>query len=344
MATPKLSFTTFANGASTFEECTGSEIASNYSSSVEQIPTLDLHAFDSHASDSYENLAGYDWLHASLDMGDVTYHQTNQCDVDPFLQSAAFIAAAGQLQDTITPPSDSDYPSASTNSMISKNLPLLITDMQQQLAKLMEGHWDKDDTSSLGDYPIGRILELSQQFSAMAGTILYRGPSHNEESAGSDTDDASRCHGTAADTADAPTMLLVMCGYLWLVRIYGVVLNHFQKHLYRMSPSQSMRSKSASIDQNTNSTPGGSRGSALCLSELLSADDDLGLQRIHMAIRMLLDVLHEVESHLGPRGMVARDVTMNLLVNSGRCANDSSRGLEKKVATVKNLLLQKLGL
>lgn len=329
-------------------ESVTSEIASSYSPSMGIIPNLALPAFDTYMSEDHTTLGSYDWLQASLDLCDPSYtSQACEAEIPAVFESAAFMAAS-QVPDTITPISDSDghnLHGAINASVPGRSLTSLIADMQQQSAELVEGPWHKDDACSLGDYPIGRILELSQRFSAVSGPVLRRASPASEDAMESDTDDTSNARAAgagAAATADTPTMLLVMCGYLWLLRIYGVVLSHFQKHLHRMSPSQYSQAVSAGLAGTGMSDVGNHSG--ICLDELPCADDALGLQRIHVAIRMLLDLLSEVEGHLGPHGMVARDVTMTLLVNSGTCPIDSSRGLEKKVATVKKLLLQKMGL
>ena len=70
--------------------------------------------------------------------------------------------------------------------------------------------------------------------------------------------------------------------------------------------------------------------SALRLTELPCADSfhALSLQKIHTAVCMLLDAMHDVEGHLGRGATVARTMAVALLLKSGKCPEGNSSGLE----------------
>ncbi|KAK3307750.1 uncharacterized protein B0T15DRAFT_391055 [Chaetomium strumarium] len=204
----------------------------------------------------------------------------------------------------------------------------LVSEIQHQLRQLEEGPWHTDSASSLDDYPVGTVLALAKQFSALAGSIL--GCMGREQQQQTANDDAT------------PTVLLVMCGYMWLVRIYAVVLGHFQRHLDHMPANQPDNAAAPCI-------PSASSPHALRLGELKCADATLGLQQIHTAVCMLLDALHDIESHLGCAGAVGRDMAVALLLKSGKSPEDSDASssgglLARKATAVKELLRRKMGL
>jgi hypothetical protein len=133
--------------------------------------------------------------------------------------------------DDIVPVSNTVSTIKSTNAILAgQQLTTLVSEIQQQLKKLEGSRWHTDSVESLDDYPIGTILELSQQFSAIAGPILSCTPSVNESEEDGD-DEKENEKKTSSVAADTPALLLVMCGYIWLVRTHCVVLSHFQKHL-----------------------------------------------------------------------------------------------------------------
>ncbi|GKT96756.1 hypothetical protein Ct61P_14606 [Colletotrichum tofieldiae] len=140
----------------------------------------------------------------------------------PFAPSTASV---GWLSDDIT----AINTTASNITRISKTIPTgqrltaLISDIQQQLWRLQVGPWHTDSAHSLHDCPIGTILELSQQFSAVVAPIH-----RSTVFVGGELDKGGSDRTTSLNAADTPNMLLIMCGYMWIVNIYDVVLDHFQ--------------------------------------------------------------------------------------------------------------------
>lgn len=307
------------------EGSTDSEQVSCYSQSIWDSPTLALQGLGPDMSEC-DGDGTYDWMDQGFAITDLQNCQTTSFDQTQFTQ----IALQEQTPESID---------ATSAILAAQQLTPLISDIQTQLTKLVDGPWNKADISNLEDYPVGSILELSRRFKTIVGQILGHNGSQNGESEESGSDDLG--HGVTSQnaTTDTPTMLLVMCGYLWLVRTYGVVLGHFQKYLNRMLPNQRF-----DVSAESSGSAISLASSALRLGELPCSNATLSLQQIHIAMRMLLDVLHEIEGHLGRGAVVARDMAVTLLVNSGRCPNDSVRGLGKKATTVKELLRERMGL
>lgn len=298
-------------------------------------PGLELHCLPSNRSEC-------DWLQpgfGALDDGNSFELAEFEFDLPPWSQMASPPAAAAASW-----PTDSNNSNtASINAVLTEQrLTALVLEIHQQLKKLEEGPWHTDSARSLDDYPVGTVLELSQQFCAIAGPVIgstvcvSRTFEEGREGEDGDEDGRKTNSNAAADTADTPSMLLLMCGYMWLVRVYSVVMGHFWKHLTRMPTTTGATSPISSATA--------TGGSALRLSELPCADAALALQQIHTAVRMLLDVLHDIEDHLGRGAMVARDKAVALLLSSVRRQNGSSGALSKKATAIKELVREKMGL
>ncbi|PTB36087.1 hypothetical protein M441DRAFT_62121 [Trichoderma asperellum CBS 433.97] len=291
--------------------------------------------------DSDMNMAGYDWLEQSgFALDDGSTFEMGQSDLAPssHLPPPTAIYHPQQPRSHTSASSISRSSNAATTG---QRLTALVSEIQQQLRRLEEGPWHTESAHSVQDYPVGTILDLSQQFSAIAGSILSSTVciSGGLEEDSSDEDNSERTAGCT--TADTPTMLLIMCGYIWLVRIYGVVLGHFQKHLHRM-PTGDPRHLGTTTG--VISPIAGGVSTKLRLGELPCTDVVLSLQQIHTAVRMLLDMLHEIEGHLGRGAVATCDMAVALLLDSGRPQNCSSRDLGIKAAAVKKLLREKMGL
>lgn len=239
----------------------------------------------------------------------------------------------------------------SNNTILtSERLVALILEIQQRLRKLEEGPWHEDSARSLDDYPVGAVLQLSEHFTIIAGLVLNQdgadgrphtneGPVEENDGGASDrTSSAQSDRETMGCVVDTPTILVLLSGYMWLVRIIDMVLCHFQKYLDRM-PSRHFHSGSGHGSA-------AAAGQTLRLGDLHCANAALSLQRIHIAVSMLLDALHSVERHLGCGGKVVRDLTAAMLLNnnSGRLPNDGCGGLVERATTVKDLLRKKMGL
>ncbi|RAK95568.1 Zn(II)2Cys6 transcription factor domain-containing protein [Aspergillus ibericus CBS 121593] len=297
---------------------------------------LGLHGLAPHLSEGGSDTTGYDWFQADLALDDgTTFDTMGPPDLASWSQLATITAAVSWPADGVPPV----RPSPSSHAIrAGEQLTALVSEIQLQLRQLEEGPWGTDNPCSLDDYPVGTIIELSQQFSVLAGPIL----GSTVHVGGGGPEGIVDEHDKISSAADTPTMLLVMCGYMWLVRIHGVVLGHFQKHLHRMPTSYRLRTTGMLSPRGTSSPT--TAGPSLRLGELPCADAALGLQQIHTAVRMLLDVLHDIEGHLGRGAVVARDMAVAMLLNSGRRQDGSSGGLGQKATAVKELLRERMGL
>ncbi|KAK4149317.1 hypothetical protein C8A00DRAFT_18984 [Chaetomidium leptoderma] len=302
-----------------------------------------------------------DWLKYGWALDESTLFDLGQSDLAPWSQLATpTTAAASRPTDGILEAGSAQ----SSNALLpGQRLTGLVSDIQHQLRKLVEGPWHTDSACSLDDYPVGAILGLAQQFSAIAGPILSRtaclggGLVEGGHGGHGGDDDETEYSKTSSATEDTPTMLLVMCGYMWLVRICTVVLGHFQKHLKNRSANRQHLGTPTSAHSSygiINPIDGSSDGStfitaaasfALRLGELPCADATLGVQQIYTAVRMLLGAMDDIEGHLGRGATVARAMAVALLLKSGTCGQDgSSAGLDKQATAVKELLREKMGL
>jgi len=265
---------------------------------------------------------------------------------------------------TITPP-----------SLAWRRLPALIAEMQQRLETLESGSWLHDnDARSFDRYPIGTVLRLSQEFGGLAGQVLGLAASYGSDSLSMSSSSSSSMTFSgmahlqqqqdgngAATNNNTATVLLVLGGYLSLVRLYGLVLGHFHERLVRipcgglsnlninmnmgmhglatpgtLSPSHSM------VNLNTNAT--------LQLGELPRHGTMPDVNRIHAALGMLLTALHHVEEQVGKGGEVARDMAVALLTDGTGTGVETLKlgtdlgDLGEKVRSVKDLLREKMGL
>ncbi|KIM92890.1 hypothetical protein OIDMADRAFT_36232 [Oidiodendron maius Zn] len=326
-------------------------------------PTLWLHGLMPNIpsmSECDSDMTGYDWLQP-IAVDDGNPFEVGKSDLELWPQLTTLTAAANRPTDNICIATVSETASSikssetvlnsieSGNTVLAhQRLIVLVLEIQQQLRKLKGSLWHTDGVYSLDNYPIGTILELSQQFSAIAALILRSTASNGGLEEGGDDDDENEKTSSAA--ADTPTMLLVMCGYMWLVRTYGVVLGHFQKHLSSMPTSHPYGTMGGTPN------PGGMinpicginstapAGPALRLGQLPCADVVLSLQQIHTAVGMLLDALQDIEGHLGSGAAVARVMALTSLLNSGKCQDANYGGLTKKATALKELLREKMGL
>lgn len=217
---------------------------------------------------------------------------------------------------------------SSDSSCRTQQLLDLLSKMQQQLKLLKEGPWQFGSIFSLDEYPIGAILHLKQEFIVAIAPIL----GCSSESLGGNTSSASSSFdGTEVDDLEP---VLVLSGYMSLMRIYSIVFGHFQTYLSQMpSHSQSLASSTTSPN--------------LQLSELPCANTGHELGRIHMALCMLQSSLGDVEKHLGTGGVVARDMVMTQLskaVRSSGKLKDGDDVLSRQGTAVKELLREKMSL
>ena len=216
----------------------------------------------------------------------------------------------------------------------------LIAEMQQCRQILEHGPWQNDDANSLDDYPIGTVLHLSQQFRAIASSVLSRGcvvgtltPRGCISATEAATGGATKLKNIDGE-CDTVTTLLVLAGYMSLEHIYSIVLDHFQTHLSSIPSNGNTNHISRVHSASSNPT--------LQLGELPCTSVAPVLDRIHTAVSMLLAALHGVEEKLGPGGAVARNLVVVLLAQEGVLgAGKFNVGLSRKMRSVKELLQEK---
>ncbi|OTA94986.1 hypothetical protein M434DRAFT_394198 [Hypoxylon sp. CO27-5] len=284
-------------------------------SSVESL-MYDVQSWDSvqlqdvmnRATDFANSINNYEFQHEHglddillFDMG-----QSNSTQCSP--------ASQPQIQSLESMASGNDY------GGVVQQLLALLSDTQQRVKMLKEVRWQFGSARGLDDYPIGPVLHLSQRFSVIIGPFL------------SSTSDSSSGSGGVA--MDALTTLLIVSGHVSLMRMYSIVLGHFQMHLSQMPNRQTLASSAMSP--------------TLQLGELPYANTAQGVGRIHTALCMLQDSLNSVEGQMRRAGIITRDIVIALLrekpMLSGGNIQDGSSGLSKQTTAVKGLLREKMSL
>ncbi len=224
----------------------------------------------------------------------------------------------------------------------SLKLTSLVLQIQGQLHELEEGSWqDLESRTNLVDYPVGNILELSQKFSAVAGDILSNTTTGlNGSGGGASGLDTSGNRGTGLSPlpseagVDTPTVLLVTAGYMRLMQIYSLVLDHLKQYLNdvlgpdlnqsldKMMDCSSTKSTDKALEPSAEasvasstlwSSSSSSSGLAFRPDGLLSNNTVVYLYQIHAAVRMVQDALRDIEGRLGRGGVFARDMAVGLL-------------------------------
>lgn len=318
--------------------------------------TLGLHNASDNVLGQQGGMSGWEWLQHDFSLDNACIMDADTLDPSLRSPSPVFLAPS-QPTDGIMLSGDT----TPSNSTPGQRLAALIADMQQRLKMLEEWPRQHDSPRSLDDYPVGAVLHLFQEFTAVAGPVLSSARAAGTtiasltprelileaaacgETQTTELDDAGLGAGASRGPGtDTATTLLVLCGYMWLVRIYSIVLGHFQMHLGRIPSSG-----------NSTTGHGGVAGSAstkptLQLSELPCASTAPYLGRIHTAVCMLLTALQGVEEQLGQGGGVARNLvvrrlTQESVLRAGE-VQDGCGGLGRKVCSVKSLLREKMGL
>ncbi|KAH6627205.1 hypothetical protein B0J18DRAFT_163414 [Chaetomium sp. MPI-SDFR-AT-0129] len=230
-----------------------------------------------------------------------------------------------------------------------RRLPALIAEMQQRLELLEHGGWldppgpGSDDISharSFDRYPIGAVLRLTQEFGALTGEV-WVAPSLSAGCCnGSDRCEKGDGQGQGPNVS---TVLLVLGGYVLLVRLHALVLAHLHAHLERLPSPHShghahSHSPTLTPDQDSPpshqppTTPTGSKAMSMGVSMTMTSTRlrlaDLlphssppivppEVSRIHAALGMLLAALHGVEAQLGRGGERVRGLVVALVSGSG---------------------------
>jgi hypothetical protein len=329
------------------------------------------HSVGSDMLESSSGTLGTEWFQSGWTLDQPTMlglgHHSDVAPWSPFAtptptDSNISLWAAGNTAGSSTQGATQSATYSNNTILAGQQLTCLVSQIQQQLQKLQESPWHTDSTCSLNEYPVGTILGLAEQFSAISGSILGCSPVNRDPCVDGgvevdsvlDEDDITPRGGggggsskTTSATEDTPIILLIMCGYVWLVRIYAVVLDHFQKHLKNRFASRHRRliGLGSAGSSSNNSLPlvtDSSTGTTLRLGELPCADAAINLQQINTAVRMLLDAMQDIEGHLGRGATVVRAMAVALLLKPGRCEDDSSAVLDKQATAVKELLRERM--
>ncbi|EGX90053.1 acyl-protein thioesterase 1,2, putative [Cordyceps militaris CM01] len=186
----------------------------------------------------------------------------------------------------------------------------LVTKIQQQLSRLENGPWRKDGTKSLNDYPVGGIIQLARKLGEVAEGIF----GHRERTITDSVDHGSNTASVDSAQADTPSVLLLLCGYTWLLRLYNVVLDHFQSHVDHI-PIHHSQSAEVATAWNPHSIVSPPFDPELTLGEFPCVTSILEMHRIYAAIRTLCDALRSVECRLGSGGIELRETAMATLQN-----------------------------
>ncbi|KAF5591816.1 Zn2Cys6 transcription factor [Fusarium pseudoanthophilum] len=220
------------------------------------------------------------------------------------------VAEVGHLMD-ISEPSEHARPHAIVQ------LSTLVTKIHETSKALEESSWSNvPDAKQLQNYPIGRVLSLSQDFCSILGCIWGKvSISSDGQSSGSGssptpsaemldyaevlssinmTQDPTASSSMAA-SVDMPTALLVLSCYTSLIKLYSLVFAHFQNHLSHLPGTPSPYPSQAAL---------ASHRWGLQLGELPSADETC--TKICTAVQVLLDAFQSVEDVVGlPRSISA---------------------------------------
>lgn len=296
---------------------------------------LGIHIEESKAVD--EGFA-FDWL-PHFSMG-----SQNGFDVDHIQTNFTFESPPSSLTSSHMPQLSTDGMAIETNASPlagDQRLMALVAEIQQQLWNLEQLPWNTESSQgSLDTYPIGNIMDLSRQFHDVVESTF--------DSASQSPGGTSHHAGNPSSPA-TPTVLLIMCGYIWLMRLYNVVLDDFKRHLNEI-PDGKIADTVGGIANRPIATDGGcgmntpSGPSALRWGDLTSIDAAIGLHQMSNAVRIMLGMLQNIESKLGSGAAAARDMAMIMLINLGRMQESSADGFSKKAMTVKNLLRERIGL
>ncbi|KAF5581257.1 Zn2Cys6 transcription factor [Fusarium pseudocircinatum] len=196
-------------------------------------------------------------------------------------------------------------------------LSTLVTKIHETSESLEESPWsDFPDAKQLQNYPIGRVLSLSQDFCSILSCIWGKSsisPDGRSSGSGSSptpsaemldyaevlssirmTQDPTTSSSMAA-SVDMPTTLLVLSCYTSLIKLYSLVFAHFQNHLSHLPEIPSPYPSQAAL---------ASHRWGLQLGELPPADETC--TKICTAVQVLLDAFQSVEDVVGlPRSISA---------------------------------------
>lgn len=229
-----------------------------------------------------------------------TYHAQYPSAFDHIAPS---VAEAGHLMD-ISESSEHTPPHAIVQ------LSNLVTKVHETSKSLEESPWSNvPDTKQLQNYPIGRVLSLSQDFCSILSYIWGKSSvssdGHSSGNGSSPTPSAEmldyaevlssiKMNGSPRPpSVDMPTMLLVLSCYTSLIKLYSLVFAHFENHLSHLPEAPSPYPSQTAL---------ASHRWGLQLGELPSADETY--TKICTAVQVLLDTFQSVEDAVGlPRSI-----------------------------------------
>ncbi|KAG5790790.1 hypothetical protein H9Q69_010158 [Fusarium xylarioides] len=236
-----------------------------------------------------------------------TYHAPYPSSFDHI---APAVAEAGHLMD-ISESSEHTPPHAIVQ------LSNLVTKIHETSKSLEESPWSNvPDAKQLQNYPIGRVLSLSQDFCSILnwvwGKSTISSDGHSSGNGSSPTPSAEMIEyaevlssikmiqdpttsSSMTASVDVPTMLLVLSCYTSLIKLCSLVFAHFQNHLSHLPETPSPYPSQAAL---------ASHRWGLQLGELPSADETC--TKICTAVQVLLDAFQSVEDAVGlPRSISA---------------------------------------
>ncbi|KAJ4115410.1 Fusarisetin A cluster transcription factor fsa5 [Fusarium equiseti] len=224
----------------------------------------------------------------------------------------------------------SEYPDQTTTAPHAiVQLSTLVTKIHETSKALEESFWTSlADSNQLKNYPIGRVLSLSQDFSTILECIwasktidckqsssFATSENHRQDGVSSfeledildygeffstvgtspgRSDFSTSTHSSVATAVDMPTMLLVLSCYTSLTKLYSLVFEHFENHLSHLPHSYTSHVAHGSPKW----------GLGLQLGELPSADETC--TKVYTAVQILIDAFQSVEDVVGlPRSLSA---------------------------------------
>ncbi|KAK6613688.1 hypothetical protein H4I96_00009 [Botrytis cinerea] len=139
-------------------------------------------------------------------------------------------------------------------------------------------------------------------------------------------------------TADTPTILLVVAGYMHIMQVCALVLDHFKTYLQSIPGPNNSLSSPLALSLNLSTLP--ENEPALQRNELLSANAVHYLYQINTAVRMVQDSLRDIERHLGRGGVLVKDLAVGFLRSSWVGKRDKE--VEDLARGIRELIKEKL--
>ncbi|CAN8095957.1 unnamed protein product [Discula destructiva] len=126
--------------------------------------------------------------------------------------------------------------------------PSAMADLTSLLARMSqyEASLSKVPSCELGKYPIGDAIFLPEQFCGiLSAHIHHRASEQQRQEQRTGPAVVSHAAGPTSAQHDPPTLLLTLCCYMTLLRIYSAVFRHLRRHLTQLAGQQ--RSQATSL-------------------------------------------------------------------------------------------------